>query len=454
MADTRDSPAEVVTDLVRQLEAEARLIDGGGFTLDIAAMRRELAEFRVASPHAFVLLLVEAAHLLRGCSEIEFSSAARRTCVRLVGASLSAAELSSLFEVLFVDSTSRDSAARHELGRQRLALAIDAAVVQPGVQVELHAVSTDQRELVVSFDRDGQTVRDTPSPPGAAASLTLDVRRRRGRRAAVREQRALLEAHARYADRPVIVDGERLNLATALQDVVEPVEIRSATGQPIGRAGCSPARLQGTATIILIANGVVIEVLHELRWQPNFVALVDVGDLRRDLSLTKLVRDEAFAARIDAVRAVHDALADNSEIEVSYAGRHPLHPTSSLVISSTAFAGAIAIGAAGLNLLPFAIGVGMIGIPFLIGAIASRARSRGLRAVGQIESMTQEDQGKFGHVLTLTLRIWIPDRAPVRASSSSLTNAAVLDRLEPGAYVHVRVDPRDDARVWLDVPPT
>jgi hypothetical protein len=460
VTDERDSPSDVALALVRELESEAELVDGGAFTFDLASARTKLAEFRLADPHAFVLLLVEAAHLLPGCSEIAFSIAADETRVALVGTTLAAHELQSLFDTVFVDlGTIEPESRRRELGRQRLALAIDAALSLPDASVELHASSADQREVVVNFGPAGQTVRDEASVSPAPPSLALVFGHAKRARDVAEQQRALLDARARYAKLPVLVDGRRVDDATPLEDVVAPVEIRDATGTLVGHAGWSTARTEPAA--LFIAHGVVVEELHELVWESGFVALVDADDLRRDLSLAKLVRDEAFAARVAAIHAVHDALPANATTTVAYASVSNYGKWERLFGALTMlgmFGYLLPKAGSDFLVLWFAIsvfGLGAIisGWSFISLQLDESARNRALRAVGEIDSVWVTNHAKGMKEVTIAFHVSVPDRVPYMVSLSRIVRSGEAEQFKPGVRFHLRVHRNASQRVWLDVRP-
>jgi hypothetical protein len=446
VADEHDSPSGVALALVRALESEAELVDAGAFTFDLASARAKLAEYRLANPHAFVLLLVEAAHLLPGCSEIAFSIRPGETRVRLADASLRADEVRSLRDTIFVDLTTQDpEARRRELGRQRLALAMDAALAQSGASVELRATSDDPPAMVVlNCESTDQTVHEEASEGGGPLSLSLVFGRPRGLIDVGDEQRALLEARARYAKIPVLVEGQPINDTTPLQDVVEPVEIQTATGTLVGRAGWSSARAEPTA--ILLAHGVIVEEVHEPTWQLGFVALVDGDDLRRDLSLAKFVRDEAFTARVEAIRAVHDALPPNPALEVFYASLEN-EKWGLLIATAGMLVGTVVVGWFMAVLAVFFAGY------FVHQHLGDVRRQSGHRAIGVIESVHVKDFPKGRKQLTLALRVHVADGVPFASTIVRVMSAGEAEQFLLARRVHLRVDPRDDRSVSFDSGP-
>jgi hypothetical protein len=62
-AEHASEPSGVAGSLLAELEAGGQLIDTGSFTIDSQQARAKLREYLLADPHAYVLLLVEAAVL-------------------------------------------------------------------------------------------------------------------------------------------------------------------------------------------------------------------------------------------------------------------------------------------------------------------------------------------------------------------------------------------------------
>lgn len=321
MPETPSGDGELSTDiagaLVARLEAGAQLVDRGRFTLDYNKARDKLAERRLAELDRFVLLLVELAHLLPGCTGVRFEISAYWTQAQLGGVALTKAELHTIFDALFVDLSGLEPAeARRQQARQRLASAVDAALSLPGASVELHTHARDHSPIRWRLASDGSSVIEERPSPLPAPSLSFRLRRRRDA-AGARAQRTLLSRDAIYARVPVELDGTPLDIGLRLVDVPEPSEVRGPDGRVVGLAGWSAAR--ALATLIFVANGVVVERLTRARWRSGFVALVEADDLPRDVSLFKLRRNQAFDARLAAVEAVHDGLQAPLVANISYA---------------------------------------------------------------------------------------------------------------------------------------
>lgn len=194
---------------IARLEAEGELVvDQGQFTLDAAAARTKLADFRLAERHAWVLLVVEAGELLPDARKIEFEIDNATTRVRLIGASLDAEDLRRLFDAVFAE---RGSAAVE--ARRRLAIASHTAAGLDDRLVEIRS-----RDLTLVLDGDETREQASPSADGPsplAKMIEIVVRdtalgARLSSDAAERE-RELLRLRACFAQTPVELDGEQIS---------------------------------------------------------------------------------------------------------------------------------------------------------------------------------------------------------------------------------------------------
>jgi hypothetical protein len=298
--------SDVAIALVAQLEAEANFVEAGRFTLDASKAREKLAAYQLAEPERFVLLLVEAAHLLPNCTGIAFTIDSNTTKVIFQGVELRRDELHGCFDAMFIDITGLDPEKAREIrGRQRLALALNTALGLSDGHVELTSMSAGQGSVHAVFDRDDRVQMHEQPGTCSATALVVEVRSRQLRDT----QRELLRRDARYATIPVRVDGIRVDVSPSA-DILTPVEIRDAAGQVVGRLGwCAAQARRGSGGIALVANGVVVETHHAPELPIGSLALVDAGELQRDISQAKFQRDEAFRQRVEAVAASCDALS-------------------------------------------------------------------------------------------------------------------------------------------------
>jgi hypothetical protein len=296
----------VLEGLVEGLKAESEAVGGGGFRLDFAKAREKLAAYQLAVPARFVLLLVEAGHLLRGCAAIEVWLLTSGTEVVFAGVDLDAEALRGCFDVLFVGDEVGDDVdgeRAHRVGRQRLAMAINAGLDLSDAGVEVTAIGSSGTAV-------GRFRSDAPPAVTRTAEVgepALRVSFSRSALAPADDQRALLREDERFAALPLHVDGVRVG---GDPDVFGVEAIAGSAGEALGRAGWSPrlAR-EGRAECVFVANGVAVERVSLMEEGPGFVAVIEAGALARDLSQTKLRRDGAFARRIAAAEAAHARMA-------------------------------------------------------------------------------------------------------------------------------------------------
>src|SRR5690606_30197423 len=137
------------------------------------------------------------------------------------------------------------------------------------------------------------------------SSLTFSLRERRSlvEIGHVHARRALLRSRGSRASTPVYVDGIAIDRAP----VPDAVAVRDHHGRTVAHAGWSDSSVDA-ATLIFVANGLIIETQRVSDWLGGFTAVIEAGDLERDLSQLKLVRNQAFAQRVALVRSVHDHL--------------------------------------------------------------------------------------------------------------------------------------------------
>ena len=273
---------------IARLEAEGELVaDGRQFTLDTAAARAKLADYRLADPHAWVLLVVEAATLL-GAKGVEFEINNAATRARILGAQLELAKLGRLFDAVFADRGAPQVEAQ-----RRLAIAFDTASSLEARRVELsHA---GQALVLEAGELAEQASTDAGSEGFGAALTTLGP---------VRE-REQLRTKAAFADLPVVLDGERISSGFVVHAGFARRRFGPERGP--GRGLITWDSLGDRTGIYLIASGVVIEQLSGEDWTASMVALVDASALERDLSLSRFVRNEAFERLVAHAQAAHDS---------------------------------------------------------------------------------------------------------------------------------------------------
>lgn len=315
-ADASGSPGGVAGSLLAELEAGGELIDTGGFTIDTVDARRKLRDHLLADPHAYVLLLVEAA-VIGVAQRVRVETEGGEVRVGIGSARFAASELEQLFAAVFIDVDVGDVDERN----RRRALQLVAYACNAALRLE-------PREIEIT----------TPDGRGGGHRLRLTAEDERGKlepldreitQTSVRvahqgsRERELVRERCVFSSIPIELDGQRVskNMQYALHVELAPDELsfsprgRSFTaieldGRRIGTAGMRYAG-KLPAEVTILTNGVLAErfVLgdEQRRAAPDFGAVVDV-DLRKDLGQNKVVRGPEFERVMAAIWAVHDEI--------------------------------------------------------------------------------------------------------------------------------------------------
>jgi hypothetical protein len=444
MAAPDSTPAsDVAIDLVAQLEAEAAFVEAGSFTLDASKAREKLAAYQLTEPERFVLLLVEAAHLLPNCTGVAFTIDSSSTKVVFHGAELPGEELHGCFDAMFIDVAGLEpEQARAIRGRQRLALALNTALSLSDGNVEMTSMSAGGGSVHAVFDRDGRV--QTHEQPGTSltSALVVEVRSRQLRDT----QRELLLRDARYATIPVRVDDNSV-AADPSADILTPVEIRNAAGQVVGRLGwCAAQARRESGGIALVANGVVVETHHAPELPIGSLALVDAGELQRDISQAKFQRDEAFRQRVEAVAASCDALSQPvptlgpRPTEMVVRGVVLLLCGMFMIVLTLDGVGSSGLEPAVAYFLTSSLVTGCLGIWLLRrGRRRDRVRMHGHAGLGIIKSSSPTGFWRW-----TSINMWIERSGQDGYGTTFLAVVGTDSELiQPGRRVYMRVDPND-----------
>jgi hypothetical protein len=457
MAETDSTPAsDVANALLVQLEAEAHYVDAGSFTLDPRKAREKLAAYQLAEPDRFVLLMVEAAHLLHGCKGVAFTIDTRSTKVVFEGVELRAGDLHGCFDALFIDVASLDpERARQMRGRQRLALALNAALGLPNGRVEMTSRIRGEDSVHAELDVEGRVhIREQPST-AATSELVVEVHR------APRwhKQRDLLRLEARYATVPVRVDGVRIDDDPST-NLVAPVEICDAAGQVVGRAGwCAAQATRTSGSIGFVANGVVLEEHLESTLPAGLFALLDASDLQRDISQTQIRRDAVHQQRVEAALAIGKTIAP----PLPTLGPQPTDPAEHVMGVFSFLVGIVLlVGAFRWTLGLWLLGVFIFAVGLIIGAQGMwlirrahqrrRVRLHGQAGLGVIKYSSATGKKTPLGSREMFIDMWI-ERAGqdgYKAAFHAPVARALEHLVEAGKRVYVRVDPSDPQFVVFD----
>lgn len=319
-----ESSGGVASSLLAELESGGELIDTGAFTIDSQQARRKLREFLLADPHAYVLLLIEAA-VLGGANPVNVHVAAGQIRIDLGPITLAAEELEQLFAAVFCDPSTAEGPERNRRrALQKLAYACNAAL-----RLEPRAI-----DILADDGRGGgHHLRLTPTDDrgqleriGPVIGVQVRIAENGLTDISIQEPREceLVRQRCAFSSVPIQLDGKRISngLEFALHVELTPDDLsfspraRQVTaieldGHRIGTAGMRYSGKQ-PAQVTILTNGVLAErfVLGDTERPaaPDFGAIVDV-DLGKDLGQNKILRGPEFDRVMAAIWAVHDRIA-------------------------------------------------------------------------------------------------------------------------------------------------
>lgn len=308
--------------LLEELRAGGELDSRGRFTLDRAQARAKMQKFQLVDARRYVLELVQAA-TLRGATAIVFDIDADDMRMRFDGHSFTGEELGELWGSIFADGDERPLR-----GLRQLALGLNAAL---GLGPRRITLRSGGHQLVL---RPGaEEVMTAIEPPATGTAIHVEQRVRLGLLVAfikniggrLGEEVHLRErcAHTAVAvslDGVTIAGGLRVAGALAQHEFAGP-GVRGAIALVAG---------EPPATLRLIKDGVWIDTLPLEHCGPGIVAVVEGERLRRDVSLAKVVADEALAELVGQVRAQRWELMGRL-VEAAQSGQLPAAPTMARV---------------------------------------------------------------------------------------------------------------------------
>lgn len=454
MTEPENKPAsDVAVALVAQLEAGASFVDAGSFTLDAHKAREKLAAYQLAEPERYVLLLVEAAHLLPNCTGVAFTIDRSSTTVVFQGVGLQRDELDGCFAVMFIDVAGLDPEhARAVQGRQCLALALNTALGLES-RIEMTSMRAGSGFVHAVFDSDGRVHTREEAGTYTTSEVVVEIRARQ----LADKQRELLSRDARYAMVPVHVDATRIDLGRST-DLLDPVEIRDAAGEVIGQLGwCGAQARHESGGIAFVANGVVVETEHRQELPVGALARIDAGDLQRDLSHAKLQRDKVFRQR---VKAAVRSCAALSQPAPTLEPRVPPSPKARTFGYAVAWSvGIMLVLAAPLWVLEFMPVPGILALGLAIVLLVTlrtarnhrrdKVRMHGHTGLGTIKSSSLGVG--IGEMRPLGIDMWIerPGQDGYEATVETVVGSKFAS-VQPGERMYVRIDPNDPTFVLFE----
>ncbi len=302
---SEQSTPSIAGAVVARLTAAGRVVDAGSFTIDVEQARVRLREHRLANPHAWVLVLVEAASIA-GSPTIHFKLGARQSSARFIGPAIDADRFAQLFAAAFSDSSKLEGSARIAARvLEKLAIAANAALTLDCSALILECTTPSGEQRRMTIEPEGPIVTELGQGAGEGEiHFMLDSEGRDTERADA--ELALLRERARWAKPKIDIDGAAINetRAAALGSGAR-MAISDEHGKAIGLArlghGGQPGRM------LLLTHGVLAETLPLPEAPTDFLALVDV-DLHKDLAQSRVVRDASFDAVIAATRTTWERL--------------------------------------------------------------------------------------------------------------------------------------------------
>lgn len=322
-----DPPSEdVASALIEGLADEGEYVDDGGFTLDPAAALAKLRAHQLDDPHAYLLLLVEAAWLAghrrsEGGARISLGST---TSVTFRGLALAHGVLPDVFTVALVgnvDALEGDARTQARI-LQLLGLAANAALALEPKQLVITAIDAERRATRVTVTPAGTLTVEEPTDetmqPGTVQFSLHGSGLGRKRNQA---ELALLRERCRHTTLPIWVDEELLSRGLAVDLKVQPgarvgeaaaliqTDVRYR-GEVIGVAGHTTDP-SASPQVVFVNRGVAI--VEPLRERGGGLQAVVEIDLPVDLSRKQLVEGAELEAIRFGIRAAVTRLAPPAE---------------------------------------------------------------------------------------------------------------------------------------------
>lgn len=303
--------------LLDELRAGGEVDSRGRFTLDRAQARAKMQKFQLVDARRYVLELVQAA-ALRGATAIVFDIDADDMRMRFDGQSFSGEELGELWGSIFADGDERLLR-----GLRQLALGLNAAL---GLGPRRITVRSGGQQVVL---RPGSDEVTTAIDPVAGTTVHVELRARLGLVVEFFKNiggRLGEEVHLRErcAHSPLAVTLDGKAIAGGLR-VAGAIAEHAFVGDGV-RGAIALVAGDLPATLRLVKDGVWIDTVPLEQCGPGIVAVVEGEHLRRDVSLAKIVADDALARVIGQVRSERWGLMARL-VEAVRRGELPPEPT-------------------------------------------------------------------------------------------------------------------------------
>ncbi|MCB9755105.1 MAG: hypothetical protein H6713_34645 [Myxococcales bacterium] len=297
--------------------AEGQEEGRGEFVVAPERAREKSRWYRLARPQSFVLSLVQAA-CARGADRVEFAIDREDVRVYFGGRAFAPEELAELQRALFAPR-------RVELDAGLRALASAMAAVMALNPEAVRLLSGDAgRRAYLELAHDDVDLIEQVRPGKLGTWIHVHRRYRPGLSLEFPKlieghfaEVALLRERCRWAELPVLVNGEQVSQGLEIKGLVGRADTFSD-----GAADHADALVRGVvgikapatapATVDILVRGVWI-ARHPLPegFPPGFRARVDGSRLSTDATMRELVRDDSYARMLDVLGATRDRVLDN-----------------------------------------------------------------------------------------------------------------------------------------------
>ncbi len=314
--------------LLDELKQEGTLDSEGRFLVDLVKAEEKLEQYRLPSPHHYILALVSSA-TAAGAHTIRVSRSQRESAVSFDGVAFGFAETTELFRSLLLGSAASETRLRG------LATAVYGARSMPmvslsleswsgvyGVRLYLHDQEMTVQNLEESPWKDAPAklgtrfdLSLTPTWLGQASELLLGVE-------PGPDEFRLLRPHPRYAYPAIHTNGVSLNT-----DRLGPWTLAAAVGMDY--PGIRPLKLStqrrldfpgdgtwggyigfgdGPGAWLIVADGITYQFPADESNYPTSRAVIYCNTVRRDLSSTGLVQNAVYDELVASVRKAMDRI--------------------------------------------------------------------------------------------------------------------------------------------------
>lgn len=336
-----------IASLLEELKKEGTLDSEGRFLVDLVKADEKLEQFRLPSPHHYILAIVSSA-TAAGAHSIRVTRTLNESSVAFDGIAFGFEETTDLFRSLLLGTTASEARLRG------LATAVHAARSLPlvslsleswsgafGVRLYLHGHQMTVQNLEETPWKEAPARTGTrlelslvPSWLSQASNLLLGVEYGH-------EELKLLRRFTRYAYPTIHLNGASLNT-----DRIGPWPLASAVGSDYpgvrsltlstqrrldfpgdGSWGGYIGFGEGPGAWLIVADGITFQFPADESNYPTSRAVIYCNSVRRDLSSTGLVQNDRYDELVAKVRSALDRLiGEVSEQPVTPELRQTLDP--------------------------------------------------------------------------------------------------------------------------------